>query len=116
MKENKFRAWDIKNKLYIYLIGYIIDNNTIRLWWKHTARGHILNESFPIDQIVIEQYTPIKDIYEGDKVYIAGLGDCAIIFDGLTFEAVTPKGDIVELRDCLEDIEKVIGNIHEEKS
>lgn len=74
MKENKFRAWDIKNKLYIYLIGYIIDNNTIRLWWKYN-QGSIFNESFPIDQIILEQYTGYFNSYLGDKAIVSGEED-----------------------------------------
>ena len=103
--EIKYRAWDnFKNE-----------------WQDQAESGDFdfidgLEIDYDKERFILEQYTPIKDICEGDKVYIAGLGVCTIIFDGLTFEAVTPKGDIVELRDCLEDIEKVIGNIHEEKS
>ena len=127
MREIKCRVWT--GTQYIYTRGDIdyFDNDGI----EHMAQQVVFKDAWEnvciydcttngtktikiIKDGIIEQYTPIKNICQGDIVYIAGLGNCTIIFDGLTFEAVTPKGDIVELRGCLEDIESVVGNIHEE--
>ena len=65
MREIKFRAWDKKNKVLIYLIGFccnIYSYTIIRLWWTYNKNSQqLFNESFPIDQIILEQYTGLKD-------------------------------------------------------
>ncbi len=111
MGDIKFRAWDKERIVFgeVYSLTRIEQTPLMLIKYENTDMA----EARLKDGMIIEQYTPVKNICQGDIVYIAGVGNCTIIFDGLTFEVETPKGDIVELRDCLEDIEKVVGNIHE---
>jgi len=91
-----------------------IEDGYVKKWFENNHIGGA-------DEIFKEQYAGLKEpkteikIFEGEKLYIAGVGICTVIFDGLSFEVETEKGDILELRDCMEDIEKIIGNIHEAK-
>ena len=67
-----------------------------------------------------EQYTGLKlkgkEIYEGDKVYIAGVGICFVTFndDCLSFIFICEKTDEEYwYHEVIEDIEEIIGHIHE---
>lgn len=126
MREIKFRAWDVKNKLYIYVDGFVIEEETktIRLFWKYiTTSKTFFDQSFPIDQILLEQYTGRKDtnnkeIYEEDKcLYDAIHGKiCQIKWDETLSRFLIQtekKYDYAGLTQFTEMELEIIGNIHE---
>jgi len=116
MKEIKFRVWDEKNKCFEC--------------WGHMEKG--VFKSIPtgysigsIDEVVSnsEQYTGLTDkngvrIYEGDVVYVAGVGNCAVIYnEGLASYVFNHDDCDWQYWEILEDKDSllVIGNIHEVK-
>jgi len=113
----ELRAWDKKNKIYIYITGFMIDENIIKLWWKYDDHTNsIFDESFPIDQIILEQYTTKKDknskkIYAGDIVKYE-YWEYVIIFNKGGF--VMERDDRLQYYFPIPNNKlKIIGNIHE---
>lgn len=135
MREIKFRVWNEDFKMYLKPYSY--PNGHSDLWLNMlTGDFKLLEGSYEydtgcdirettIDNCTIEQYTGLKDkngkeIYEGDIVWIAGIGKCTVEWDEsiLGFGFVQHETlSLWEYQEILEDADslKVIGNIHENK-
>ena len=111
MREIKFRAWDDFNKCYHYadMFEYYIMEEWIT--WKYPENSPS-NEGEHWD---IEQYTGLKDFYEGDYFREKGYKTIYVIefkngmFCYKIFGDYKPLATIL---DFIDDIEKC-GNIHE---
>lgn len=107
MREIKFRAWNGKRLCDVYTIEPF--NHRCQ-----TAEGWV-----DIDNL--EQYTGLKDrkgkeIYEGDIVYIAGKGNCIVKWStDLLAWTFNTDVDEMDYQWVIEDVERVIGNIHENR-
>ena len=103
MKEIKFRAWNNIDK------GFIA--------W--SSIKFILSSILASRHYSLMQYTGLKDmngveIYEGDIAYIAGVGNCVVRWrDWYLGFMFCRESEDHELFSVIEDVEKVIGNIHE---
>jgi hypothetical protein len=84
-----------------------IDPSTIGQFMLHHKRG----AKFPAPEIAF-------DIWEGDKIYVAGIGNLCCLYDDRCAEWFfasyeDPNAEQYAYHEILEDIERIIGNIHD---
>ena len=108
MREIKFRAWDgISMQDCGAVDGCPVDFCSGSVWYWEEPTKPIMQFTGLADKNGVE-------IYEKDIVYIAGLGNCIVewcnYFAGFTFHS---KGDAHSYHEVIEDIEGILGNIHE---
>jgi len=114
----KFRAWDTE------CLKMIIGIDEIRNFYEGiSCIDECLNpkKTCADKQIKIMQFTGLKDIngkeiWEGDIMYVAGIGNMVVQFKDGRFNLYNPRDNDYEiefLEDYEQDIEIVIGNIYE---
>lgn len=124
MRELKFRAWLKKEKCYGKVLGIDFYEGAVRV---HYQQGELVvfNISIPFEDVVIEQYTGLKDkngkeIYEGDIFEDDYNGGYEVVkwIDERSAFCLCYMGyerDVEEFYTrCTNEME-VIGNIHENK-
>ena len=106
MREIKFRVWFKKRKRMVNtatIIGLLFED------------GNYFEDGGLTQEVEVMQFTGLKDnigkeIYEGDIMYVAGVGNMEIIFSDGSF-GYLDEGTFFTLYDDQEgDIERVIGN------
>lgn len=119
MKENKFRAWNSKEKFMDS--AWLID-------WEHGSVCHGKHNQSELDDCTLMQYTGLKDkngreIYEGDilELYIPNWAECddvqRFVVDEFCCDVAYLQAVVKHCEECsLEgenDYIEVIGNVYE---
>ena len=124
MREHKYRAWIIKEKRYMEIIGFHVYDKHITLWFVDDEDGPTNYKNYHIDAVILEQYTGRKDfsgykeVYEGDRVNIIRDGreteNLVVEWsdEKCGFRFVNEDWNI--MTGYIEHIE-IIGNIHKEQ-
>ncbi len=121
MGEIKFRAWDKEKKEMVNYIHSILFEDK-RLIISLTSRDGIHNsQEWDVlyeDDFELMQFTGLKDkdgveIYKGDIMYVAGIGNMLVNFINGSFCLIKNDRIIYFHEDMEQDIENVIGNIWE---
>lgn len=134
MREIKFRAWDVRDNKMVHNIfpfltrgaetWYIEGQWTSYVHEMDIAYHDSLRHEIHSRRGFVMQYTGVKanngdEIYDKDIVYVAGIGNCVVELDfrtGVSF--YIDHGDYSSTyyySDVCGDIEKVIGNVFENK-
>lgn len=124
MPENKFRAWDIKNKKYIETIGFYVHRDSIILWFMDDE--NLPNyKNYHIKGLILEQYTGLKDKNDIDD-YVGNIWEVEfngkkikfvreveLTWQGYVFDFRCLDGQISPVHANVSEDGEIIGNIHE---
>ncbi len=110
MRQIKFRAWVEESEMW-EVAGFAIDTTKekIRLWRMNPDMPDGMGtEVFPLCNVELMQFSGLldadgKEIYEGDVVYLAGVGNVEMKFPFTELYEAAQEGDIGNIR----------GNIHQ---
>lgn len=122
-REIKFRAWDkeynVMRSFSNHKEGILYAYGEFKVssgWDSYDSPTfeHDTAKHFEIMQFTGLQDSKGVDIYESDIVYIAGTGNCKVEWDNcLSSFIFDNKRAGYSYQDVIEDVERVVGNIHQ---
>ena len=119
MREHKYRAWDIKRKLYFHVVSIFFEEKRVEIV------GNGFRTWVDLDQVILEQYTGLKDkngeddyvgniwevLFEGRKVRFVRTAD--LDWSGYVFDFICPDRAISPVHANVSEDGEIIGHIHE---